>query len=126
MPHTDDWLWWLLAVPLLGSATCGVLHFLTLRARARSAEAAGPAALAWPVAAGAMAVGLALSLMALSGLTSLEPSARVLESSAWQWIDTGRMAIAMRPSAAIVGAMSTISTFPLVPRRTLYSTHNKF
>jgi NADH-quinone oxidoreductase subunit L len=93
LPNHDDWLWWLLAVPLLGSVTCGALHFLTLRARSRDESAAGPAALAWPVAAGAMGVAFALSLVAFKTLAALGHDARLLESSAWSWIDTGRMAI---------------------------------
>ena len=92
MPHTD-WLWWLLLLPLLGSAACGVLHFLTLKARRSDANAKGPSALAWPIAAGAMGAAFVISLLALNGLRALDASARVLESSAWSWIDTGNMAI---------------------------------
>ena len=36
MPPTQAelaWLWWIPALPLLGSVLCGLLHFLTLRSR---------------------------------------------------------------------------------------------
>ena len=35
------WLWWIPALPLLGSALCGLLHFLTLRSRGAFAPKAG-------------------------------------------------------------------------------------
>src|SRR5690242_6839782 len=35
------WLWWIPALPLLGSVLCGLLHFLTLRARGAWAPKAG-------------------------------------------------------------------------------------
>jgi len=35
------WMWWIPALPLLGSVLCGLLHFLTLRARGAWAPKAG-------------------------------------------------------------------------------------
>ena len=43
--HTP-WLWWIPALPLLGAAVCGAIHFLTLSARKADPAAAGPSALA--------------------------------------------------------------------------------
>ena len=35
------WMWWIPMLPLLGSVLCGLLHFLTLRARGAWAPKAG-------------------------------------------------------------------------------------
>ena len=41
-PQGDyGWLWWIPALPLLGSAVCALLHFLTLRSRGVFAPKAG-------------------------------------------------------------------------------------
>ncbi len=87
------WLWWIPALPLLGSALAGVLHFLTLSARKSDAQAKGPAALAWPIATAAVAVPFVLSVMAFLALRDMDAASRVLESRAWQWIDAGSLSI---------------------------------
>ena len=97
MPNSP-WLWWIPALPLLGSVVCGVLHFLTLEARKRDAAARGPGsrgpgALAGLVAVAAVGGAFALSLVALSQLRGLPVDGRVLESGPWAWIDTGSFMI---------------------------------
>jgi len=93
----DSWLWWIPALPLLGSALCAALHFASLRARASAAGApgsaspSGPAHLAGPVACVVVGVGLAL---AVAGFLRLRGEhAAPLESSAWSWIDMGDLSI---------------------------------
>jgi NADH-quinone oxidoreductase subunit L len=109
------WLWWIPALPLLGSALCGLLHFLTLRARGawapkagghdhghaaeepehghgddeHTAADAGIGALAYPVAVLALLVSFVLSLAAVVKLGSLGDVALSIEGPAWHWIDTG-------------------------------------
>ena len=104
MEHSQ-WLWWIPALPLLGAAVCGVLHFLTLGARERDPAANGPSGLASLVAAGTVGVGFVLSLVALSSLRGLPADARVLESAAWSWIDTGNFAIDV---AMVVDPLSSV------------------
>jgi NADH-quinone oxidoreductase subunit L len=89
----SDWLWWIPALPLLGSIVCGVLHFLTLKNRRTNPDATGPAGLAALVATAAVGGSFALSLMAFSTLSGMDVTARVLESSPWHWIQTGAMSI---------------------------------
>jgi len=107
------WMWWIPLLPLLGSALCGVLHFLTLRSRGAWASKAGGhghghehadaghadhdhasveagiGALAYPVAVLAMAVSFVLALAAVVRLGSLSDIAISIEGPAWHWIDTG-------------------------------------
>ncbi|MFT7670585.1 MAG: NADH-quinone oxidoreductase subunit L, partial [Planctomycetota bacterium] len=92
MPHTQ-WLWLIPALPLLGSILCGAIHFLTLKARKSDSSAAGPSRLAPLVACLGVGIPFALSVMAFITLKGLEPAARVLESSAWDWINTGTFGI---------------------------------
>ena len=44
MEH-QNWLWWIPALPLLGSVIAAVLHFLTLKARKADPDAAAAVAL---------------------------------------------------------------------------------
>ena len=55
------WLWLIPALPLLGSAICGLIHFATLSARRRDSSASGPAGLAPWIAS--LAVGGSLALL---------------------------------------------------------------
>ncbi|MCB9913750.1 MAG: NADH-quinone oxidoreductase subunit L [Planctomycetes bacterium] len=104
MPN-DNWLWWIPALPLLGSALAGVLHFLTLRARRSAPDAKGPGALAWPLACAAVGLSFVLSLVAFNTLRGLEESARVLESAPWPWIDAGSMQVAV---SMVVDPLSSV------------------
>jgi NADH-quinone oxidoreductase subunit L len=88
----DQALWLLLLFPLLGSGLCGALHFATLRARRGDPEASGPGRLAAPVAILAVAGSLVVSLVALFGLLG-EGAPAAIESTGWDWIDTGSFAI---------------------------------
>ena len=90
---SSNWLWWIPFLPLVGSALCGVLHFLTLRGRRAGAQGAGPGAFAAPVAIGAMAASFGLSVAAFFALRGLAHDARVLESAPWHWIDAGSLAV---------------------------------
>ena len=117
------WLWWIPALPLLGSALCGLLHLLTLRSRgawAQKADAhghgghgghehaahadehadhgheavsAGIGAWAYPIAVLALLVPFVLALAAVVQLGSLGEIASSIEGPAWHWIDTGSFAI---------------------------------
>ena len=81
-----SWLWWIPALPLIGSVACAVLHFATLRARRAQPDAGGPAALAGPVACGVM--GLAF-LLAIRGAFAIGGESDHLTSSVWRWIPAG-------------------------------------
>lgn len=89
-------LWLMPLLPFIGSIVCGVLHFMTLRARkANPSVGAGPGALAAPVAIVAMLGSFAIAVSAwlqLKGLPVAERAAG-LESSVWHWIDMGSMSI---------------------------------
>jgi NADH-quinone oxidoreductase subunit L len=88
-----QWLWWIPALPLLGSLACGLLHFLELRVRRDAPSTRGPAGLAAAVAAGSVGLSFVLSLVALTQLQGLEVHERLLESAPWEWIYTGTFAI---------------------------------
>ncbi len=81
------------AMPLLGSILCGILHFMTLKARKANADATGPGPLASLVANAAMAVSFGLSCLAIYQLTGMDSAARLLESAPWHWIETGKMSV---------------------------------
>src|SRR6185436_11547597 len=115
------WLWWIPALPLLGSVLCGLLHFLTLRSRGAWAHkagghghdgaahegahesahadhephavAAGIGGLAYPLAVLAMLGSFVLALAAVVKLGSLGETGFTIEGPAWHWIDTGDFAI---------------------------------
>ena len=109
------WLWWIPALPLIGSVLCGLLHLLTLHERgawapkpgghghaAHDAEhadhgqpevQAGIGALAYPVAVLALLIPFVLALAAVVKLGSLGELATSIEGPAWHWIDTGSFAI---------------------------------
>jgi NADH-quinone oxidoreductase subunit L len=85
-----DYLWYLLALPLLGSAISGTLHLATLRARRANPNASGPAALAGVVASGAMLLSFGIAVRGFLALGGHGEDAVIgLESSAWDWIDAG-------------------------------------
>ena len=89
-------LWLMPLLPFVGSIVCGVLHFMTLRARkANPSVGAGPGALAAPVAIVAMLGSFAVAVTAWLQLKGLDVAERAagLESSAWHWIDMGSMSI---------------------------------
>lgn len=81
-------LWLIILAPLAGSAVCGLLHALSLRAR-RDGAAPEPGRFAPLVACGAIGVSLLVSILGFAKLWGREASARVLESSNWRWIDAG-------------------------------------
>ncbi len=80
-------LWLIPFLPLLGSVLCGIVHFVTLRARRDDARAAGPAFLAGPIACGAVlgALLVAVSAMFSEGIAQYGRA----QSDAWSWIDVG-------------------------------------
>jgi len=86
-----DPLWLIILTPLLGSAVCGVLHALSLRAR--RSGGAEPGRLAPLVACGAIGVSLLVSIVGFAKLWGADASARVIESSTWRWIDAGAFPI---------------------------------
>ncbi|MCP3916076.1 MAG: NADH-quinone oxidoreductase subunit L [bacterium] len=77
------WLWLIPALPLAGSLVCGVLHFLTLKARRDDPNAAGPSGLASLVAAGAVGASFVIGV---AGLLKITGSVTSIESGSWQWI----------------------------------------
>ncbi len=116
-PNAIPWLWWIPALPLLGSVLCGVLHYVTIRARLPKVErtghdhahdeehathaddhgghddhaatpAPGLSALAPWIAVLAMAGAFALALRAFVALGATN----AIESTVWSWIDTGASA----------------------------------
>ena len=114
---SGDFAWLLPALPLLGSAICGALHFLTLRARRGATHVheehasahdhanadAGPSALAPIVAVLAMSGAFLVAVyafVALHGTTSIA-------SSAWRWIDTGTFPIDV---AMVIDPLSSVMT----------------
>ena len=89
-------LWLMPLLPFVGSIVCGVLHFMTLRARKANPDVgAGPGALAAPVAIVAMLGSFAVAVTAWLQLKGLDVAERAagLESSVWHWIDMGSMSI---------------------------------
>lgn len=102
-----SWLWFIPALPLLGSAICGLLHFATLRARRSDPAANGPAPLAGMVAVGAMAGAFAVSLIGFGKLLGHDAHHRVLESAPWSWIDTGEFPIEL---AMVLDPLSSLMT----------------
>ncbi|MFT7542202.1 MAG: NADH-quinone oxidoreductase subunit L, partial [Gammaproteobacteria bacterium] len=89
------WLWLLPLFPLLGSAVAGTLHLLTLRARKTNPEAAGYGKLAGLVACGAMGAAFVVALSSFLQLRAGGHDLVALESTAWNWIDTGSFDIQM-------------------------------
>ncbi len=106
MPH-DAYLWWIALAPLAGSALCGSLHLLTLRARRADPSAAGLARWAGLVACAAMAVSLGLSLYAWRDLRALPVAERTLESPAWDWIQAGDFSVLL---SLVVDPLSSTMT----------------
>jgi len=106
-------LWLLCALPLVGSAVAGLLHFRTLRHRrvTGDADAVGPGAWASLVACGAVLGAFVVALLALFDLMALEPTQRVLQSSTWDWIHAGdfEVGIAMRldPLSSVMALVVT-------------------
>ncbi len=85
--ESTNFLWWILLLPLLGSAVCGLLHFQTLSARRGRPDAPGLAGLAPWTASAAIGAAFALSLLGFVQLLGLDPDARSLVSAPWRWID---------------------------------------
>jgi len=86
---SQSWLWWIPALPLLGAALCGAIHFATLRARKEDSSAAGPSGFAPWVACAAMAAAFVLAVRGFMDLRALEHSMRQLVSTNWDWITVG-------------------------------------
>jgi len=89
------WLWWIPLLPLLGSLLCGILHYLSLRARRSDPAAAGLAQLAGLVGVAAVGLSLCLVLRAFLVLRGLPAEERLLESPAWDWIRVGGLEVAL-------------------------------
>jgi len=102
-----DFLWWIPLLPLLGFATCGILHLLTLQRRRSDPEAAGPGALAGSVASVAIGLSFALSVLGFFELRGLEHSGRLLESTPWQWIASGSFQVDL---AMVLDPLSSVMT----------------
>ena len=81
-------LWLLCALPLVGSALAGLLHFRTLSHRRATGDekAVGPGAFAPVIACAAVLGAFVVALLAFFDLMALEPAQRVLQSSTWDWI----------------------------------------
>ncbi len=92
MPY-ENWLWWIPALPFIGAIGCGALHFVTLSARRQGREESAVTRAAAMLACAAVAIPFIFSLQAFNKLKGLSPAERVLESGAWDWIDTGSFAI---------------------------------
>src|SRR5262245_54232693 len=95
-------LWLLLFAPLAGSLLCGALHFLALRARARSRPDTALVRAAGLLGCASVALALGLSLRA--GLT-LASGAPRLVSSSWPWIDAGSYRVDL---ALVVDHLSSV------------------
>ncbi len=104
------WLWLIPALPLLGSALCGVLHFATLSARRRDSSSNGLSGLAPWVASLAVGASLALSVLAFVKLLGLDPETaeRVMTSSVHNWIDTGSLQIGV---SILVDPLTSVMLF---------------
>ncbi|MBJ02967.1 MAG: NADH-quinone oxidoreductase subunit L [Planctomycetes bacterium] len=98
-----DWLWWILFLPLIGSALAGLVHWGTLRARRSDALALGPAPIAALIACLAMGASFALSVNGF--LANLHGPA--LESTAWAWIDGGSVTFDI---ALVLDRLSSVMT----------------
>ena len=107
------WLWWIPALPLLGSVVAGWLHLGVLkdrRARAPLAESSAHsedfparARLAGKLAVGAMALSFALSVMAFLTLHGGETTRLV--SGSWDWIHAGGLDVGV---AMVVDRLSSV------------------
>ena len=95
-------LWLLVALPLLGSAVSGALHFATLRARRADPTASGPGALAGLVAIAAMAAAFVIAAL---GALELAGETHVLESASYHWIDMGSLQIEL---ALVLDRLSSV------------------
>jgi len=103
------WLWWIPALPFLGSVLCGIVHLRTLRARAARPGESIDAPLAGWIGVGAVALSFALSVAAFLGIRSEEQT--VLQSSAWRWIPAGDLTISLRMVVdRLSGAMALVVT----------------
>ena len=114
MTETANWLWWIPALPLLGSALCGILHFNILGARAKLAGAGqdtggalGSRSAAAPAIASFMM--LAAFVLSLVGFFSLKGKTDLLalESAAWNWINTGDFNVEV---AMVLDRLSSVMT----------------
>ena len=103
--ETHAWLWLLPLLPLLGSLVAGTLHLLTLRVRRDNPEAPGLSALAGWVACAAITGSFAVALFAFFQLRGGEHGVTALESTSWNWIDTGTFPIRM---SLVVDRLSSV------------------
>lgn len=97
-------------MPFLGSAVCGVLHFLTLRSRRASGDADDPrlGALVQRVACGVMGLAFILALRGFFALTGDHGHhAPALTSGSWDWIDTGSFQVGV---AMVLDRLSSVMT----------------
>ncbi len=101
------WLWAIPALPLIGSVICAVLYAQTVRTRKNNPEAPnheGPASLAHLVACSAMAGSFVCAVL---GFFMLRGEAHILESGAWDWIDTGEFNISI---SMVLDRLSSVMT----------------
>jgi len=93
----QSYLWLLLFLPIAGSAICGALHLVSLRARKAVPASDGPAKLAGTVATTAMGLAFFVAVSAFLELRSMTPALRAegIGSGEWTWIDLGSMSIAV-------------------------------
>ena len=103
MGQQASWLWWIPALPFLGSLVAGVLHFLVLRERSSDPSASPRAGSPRLVAVAAIGASFAFSLAAFLVLRG--SSATALVSGAWQWIDAGSVQIDV---AMVVDRLSSV------------------
>ena len=104
MPEPSPFLWWLLFAPLIGSAVCGTLHLLSLKARREGASEIG--SLAPFVACGAMGAALILAVTAFLQLAGSDDVV-ALESSTWHWLDAGGFQLQL---SMVVDRLSSVMT----------------
>ncbi len=92
MTATWNALWLVPLLPLLGSAVCGVIHFLCLKQRRADPNATGPIGAASAVACASVLASFVIAVVAFFKLLNAD-GFTALTSSAWHWIDAGSVSI---------------------------------
>jgi NADH-quinone oxidoreductase subunit L len=109
MQGNTSLLWWIPFLPLIGSALCGVMHLLTLRARRTDPKSGGFAHLAPLIACSAMIAAFGLSVWGFATLQGLDESARALRSPVWNWIDLPSAGLAFNVGMLLDPLSSTMT-----------------
>jgi len=108
LTETANWLWWIPALPLFGSALCGALHFTILRRRRMGASADQHSSISAWVAVSMMAIAFMFSIRAFLALRSgTQFGLESLESQAWSWIDAGSLDVQV---SMVLDRLSSVMT----------------